>query len=111
MKLSHQDYAHVSVLTLSGELTAEDDERFTRAVGERFAAGVRDIVLDCENLEFVDSAGLESLLRLRDRAAERQGQVRLVRPDPNVAKILEITRLARSFQAHDTLEAAVRSLR
>lgn len=111
MKLSHQDYAHVTVLTLSGELTADDAERFSRAVADRFAVGVRDVVIDCENLEFIDSSGLEAWLRVRDRAAERQGQVRLVRPDPNVSKILEITRLARSFQTHSTLEAAVRSLR
>ncbi len=111
MKLSHQDYAHVTVLTLSGEFTAEDTERFTRAVSERFAAGVRDIVLDCEHLEFVDSAGLEAWLRARDQSAERRGQVRLVKLDSNVCKILEITRLERSFQAHDSLEDAVRSLR
>lgn len=111
MKLSHQDYAHVSALTLSGEFTSEDADRFQRAVAERFAAGIRDIVLDCEHLEFVDSVGLESWLRLREQAAERRGQVRLVHLDPNVVKILEITRLDRTFQCHETLEDAVRSLR
>lgn len=111
MKTSHQDFGHVTVVTLSGEFTADDAERFTRDMGDRIAAGVRDLVFDCENLEFIDSAGLEAMLRLRDRAAERMGQVRLVRPDPNVAKILEITRLVRVFQSHENLEAAVRSLR
>ncbi len=111
MKLSHQDYAHVSALTLSGEFTSDDVERFNRAAGERFDAGARDIVLDCEHLEFVDSAGLEAWLRLRERAAEKRGQVRLIKPDANVLKILEVTRLDRFFQSHDSLEAAVRSLR
>lgn len=111
MKLSHQDYAHVTVMTLSGDCTAEDVESFNRAVAERLDAGARDFVLDCEHLEFIDSAGLEAILRLRDRAAEKSGHLRLVKPDPNVQKILEITRLDRAFQAHATLEAAVKSLR
>lgn len=111
MKISFQDHGHVSVLTLSAEFTHEDTERFTRLVSERMAAGAKDIVLDCEHLEFIDSEGLECWLRARDRVAERHGQLRLVRLDDNVAKILEITRLDRSFQSHDTLENAVRSLR
>lgn len=111
MKLSHQDYAHVTVLTLSGDCTSEDVEPFNRAVAERLDAGVRDFVLDCEHLEFVDSAALEAFLRLRDRAAEKSGRLRLVNPDQNIIKILEITRLDRAFQAHASLEAAVKSLR
>ncbi len=111
MKISHQDYGTVSVLTLSGEYTADDVDRFTRTVAERLATQVKDVVLDCEHLEFVDSAGLESWLRAVDQTAERRGQVRLVKVDATVAKILEITRLDRTFETHDSLEAAVRSLR
>ncbi len=111
MKLSHQDYAHVTVLTLSGDYTAEDVEPFNRAIAERLDAGVRDFVVDCEHLEFIDSAALEALLRLRDRATEKSGHMRLVNPDVNILKILEITRLDRAFQSHTSLEAAVKSLR
>lgn len=111
MKLSHQDYEHVTVLTLSGDYTADDVEQFTRAVSDRRAAGARDVLLDCENLEFIDSAGLESWLRLQERVGEAGGQVRLVRPDEVVRKILSLTRLDLAFEAHPTLEAAVRSLR
>ena len=111
MKISFQDHGHVSVLTLSGEYTHEDTERFSRMVSERMDTGVKDVILDCEHLEFVDSEGLESWLRARDRVAERKGQLRLVGLDDNVAKILEITRLDRAFQSHESIESAVRSLR
>lgn len=111
MKISHQDYGKVTVLTLSGEYTVEDVDRFQRTIAERLAAGLRDFVLDCEHMEFIDSAGMESWLRLRDQAAERRGQMRLVNPDTTVRKILEITRLNKTFQSHDSLEDAVRSLR
>ena len=111
MKVSHQDHGHVSVLTLSGEYTAEDVDRFQRLALERFAASVKDLVLDCEHLEFVDSAGLESWLRLVEQTGERRGQLRLVKLDATVSKILEITGLDRALQAHDSVESAVRSLR
>lgn len=111
MKVSSQDYDHVTVLTLSGDYTADDVEQFRRIVTDRRAAGVRDVLLDCENLEFVDSAGLESWLRLQELLAEHGGQLRLVRPDQTIRTILDLTRLELAFERHGTIEAAVRSLR
>ena len=72
---------------------------------------VRDIVLDLEYLTFVDSAGLEALLWMIDEASERGGQLRLVKPDPTVGKILEISRLDRRFNIHQSIESAAKSLR
>ena len=59
----------------------------------------------------VDSAGLETLLWIIDEAAEHGGQVRLVSPDMTVSKILEISRLDRRFNIHDSIESAAKSLR
>jgi anti-sigma B factor antagonist len=111
MKLSHQEHGPICVLKLSGECTAEDVDAFRRAVGERLAGGARHMLLDCEHLDFVDSAGLESWLRLREEVTKRGGQFRLIKPDDNVGTILRLTRLERSFEVHPTLESAVRSVR
>lgn len=111
MKLSYQEYEHICVLTLSGEYTADDVDQFRRSVADRVTAGARHILLDCEHLEFVDSAALESWLRLREEIGERNGQLRLIKPDDNVAKILKLTRLDKSFESHPTIESAVRSVR
>jgi len=111
VKISAQDYEHICVLTVSGEFGADDLDVFDRVVDERLAAGARHMLLDCENLEFIDSAGLERLLDLRDRLGAQSGQVCLVCPDEHVAQILELTRLDRAFPAHPSVEAAVRSVR
>lgn len=111
MKLSFQEYGPILVMTLSGEFTVDDVGIFERTANERLGAGSRHIMIDCEHLEFVDSAGLESWLRVRDEAGQRSGQVRLINPDPSVVKILEITRMDKSFEALPSLEAAVRSVR
>lgn len=111
MKMSYHDYGPVSVLTLSGEYTAEDADVFRRTCTDRRNTGARDIVLDCEHLEFVDSAGLESWLELQETLGNNGGQFRLVNLDDTVRKILELTRLDLAFEAHGSIENAVRSLR
>ena len=111
MKLSYEDHDTITVLKISGDLTADQVDPFRRSCQERFEAGVRHVVLNMEHLSFIDSAGLEALLWVIDEAAERSGQLRLVRPDPTVTKILRISRLDRRFDIHETIESAAKSLR
>lgn len=111
MKLSYEDHDHLSVLTLSGELTADQSDAFRRVCLERIESGVRNIVLDLQHLTLIDSVGLELLLWLVDQTGEHHGQLRLVQPDELVQKILQLTRLDRRFTVQESVEAAAKSLR
>lgn len=111
MKLSYEDHDRITVLTVSGELTADQADPFRRACIDRLSSGIRDVVLDLEYLTLLDSAGLELLLWLVDELSERTGQLRLVKPDDTIKKILELTRLERRFDVHSSIESAARSLR
>jgi anti-anti-sigma factor len=111
LKLSYEDHSTVTVLTISGELTADQGDAFRRACQDRLASGIRDVVLDMEYLTLIDSAGLELLLWLVDELADRNGQIRLVKPDETIRKILRLTRLDRRFNIHDSVESAAKSLR
>lgn len=111
MKLSYEDHGKTTVITISGELLADQADAFRRACHDRIAAGIRDFVLNLEYLELLDSAGLELLLWLAEQIAEQTGQLRLVKPEETVSKILEVTRLERRFNIHDSIESAAKSLR
>jgi anti-sigma B factor antagonist len=111
MKLSYEDHDIISVVTISGELTADQADAFRRSMTDRFTAGARSIVLQLEHLEMIDSAGLEMMLWLIDEVTDRNGFLRLVKPDDSIRKILHITRLERRFNIHDSVESAAKSLR
>jgi len=111
MKLSYEDHDTITVLTVSGELTADQVDAFRRSCQERFEAGIRHVVLDLEHMSFVDSAGLETLLWIIDETARHEGQLRLVKPEATVRKILEISRLECRFNIHKSIESAAKSLR
>jgi len=111
MKLKVDNYDHVSVLGVRGEVTADDTDQLRKVAIERMEKKVRDFVVDLSQAEFIDSRGLETLLWLQEEAVAQLGQVRLAACQETVARILQITRLAGRFEFHDTVEAAVRSLR
>jgi anti-anti-sigma factor len=111
MKLKYEDHDKISIVSIDGDMTADHVDSFRRTVGERINKGTRDFVLQVEGLTFIDSAGLESLLWLQEAAAEHLGQIRLVAPEENIRKILEITRLQHQFDVHEEVTDAIRSLR
>ena len=110
MKLAHEDHGQLTVLSLKGELEAGETDRLRKAVLERMEAKIRDFVLDLEELEHIDSQGLETLLWLQDECAEQLGQVRLACVREHIRTILEMTRLALRIESHESVDAAVRSL-
>jgi anti-sigma B factor antagonist len=67
------------------------------------------IVLDCSQLQHVDSAGIEVLLQCMDEAMKRDGDVKLAGVSPACAAILELLRVDRVFETFDTAEEGVRS--
>jgi anti-sigma B factor antagonist len=111
MKLTYEDYDRLTVMTVRGDLTAEQTDEFRKAAIDRFAADVRDFVLDVAGMEFVDSKGLEALLWLQDQCADRLGQIRFAVVTETVGKIFEITRLAPRFDCHADVDMAIKSLR
>jgi anti-anti-sigma factor len=110
MKIDYEDRDQTTVMSLNGDLTGDDVERFKRATVQRLDDRARDFILDCEHLDAIDSQGLESLLWLQDQCAERLGQMRLVACNENVTKIFEMTRLADQLACHETEDSAISSL-
>jgi anti-sigma B factor antagonist len=83
-------------ITLDGELdlaTARGLERRLDAI----PLAHTDVRLDLSELTFVDSAGLSVLLRLANRAEEEGRRVTLVRPRPEVARLLWLVDVAGRF--------------
>ena len=112
MNISPENHGHAALLDLKGELTQDVIDDLRKAVDRQLESeDVIDVLLNLEKVPFVDSAALEYLLDLQDRLAQRLGQVKLVRPDENVRKILEMTRLLTAFEVFDDVAEAVKAIR
>ena len=111
MKLTHENYDRTTVIGLGGEVTIESIDTFRKLVTERLEDDARDFVVDLTQTDFLDSSALESLLWVQEQADEKLGQVRLAGANEAVQKIMEITRLDKHFDRHDSVDAALKSLR
>jgi anti-sigma B factor antagonist len=109
MRIHTQDYNDITVIELNGEFTSEFVAFFEDSVQHVIGRGQAGIVLDMSNVAFIDSAGIESLLTLRDNCHDSTRTMKLAGLDENCRKILEVTRLACEFDTYDELAHAVKS--
>lgn len=97
------------ILTASGEIdlyTAPDlREALDRAIEAR-----RDVILDLEGTEFIDSTGLGVLVDGHRRLQEAESRLVLVNPQPAITRTLEITVLDRVLEMTNSVDEARSSL-
>lgn len=98
----------VTVLALKGSLTLGSRLlELERAVADMIRQQPGNFVLDLEQVEMIDSAGVGMLL-LCAGASERSGaQIRIARAAPRVSQIFEITHLGEVVPILDDLDSAL----
>jgi anti-anti-sigma factor len=96
-----------TIATLEGDV----DIATVGALRERLlgvlSAGARLLVIDVSGVSFCDVAGLAMLIGVQRRARGRGITVRLAAPRPQMAKLLRVTGLDRSFTIGATLDDAL----
>jgi anti-sigma B factor antagonist len=66
-----------------------------------------DVVLQLDQVEFVDSSGLGALVRLMQAARSKGGDLKLSGVPPNIRKMLQLTSLLSQFETYDSVEEAI----
>lgn len=97
----------VAVARVTGRLdfasapTARD--QFAAAIAD----GQRKLIVELNKVEFVDSAGLGSLIGGMRRARQAGGDLRIANPNEQVRTLLSLTSLDQVLKVHPTVEEAV----
>ena len=65
-----------------------------------------DVIVDLSALEFIASLGLSVLVQAAKTASLRGGSLALLKPRPNVRKVLVSTRIAERIPVYEELEQA-----
>jgi anti-sigma B factor antagonist len=87
-------------VTLSGEFDMGSVAAF-RAALEKTPEPWKRAVIEMSDVVFMDSSGLQELLRVNNRAREQDREVVLARPSVPVVRLLELTGLETHFATTD----------
>ena len=82
------------VIHIEGELDHSDCPRLELALTDAEVSEASLVLVNCEELEFIDAAGLHSLFAASLRAADSGDWLRITRGSGGVAKMFKLTGLA-----------------
>ena len=103
MKIQRRKIGCVVVFDVSGRIVAGDEVKSLReSIRELLMRGEKDIILNLQDVPYIDSAGIGELVRAFVAIKREQGSLQLLKPTRKVREVLEIVKLTTVFRIFDT---------
>ena len=110
MEIDERSLENVVILDLNGKLTiGEGDELLKEKINSLMQQGHRNLLLNLENVPYVDSAGLGEIVRTYTTVSRQGGHLKLVNLTKRITDLLAITKLLTVFDTFESEADAVSS--
>jgi anti-sigma B factor antagonist len=110
LKMTDRDVNDVSLVALDGRIVlGEESNALREKLKSLIAEGKKKIVLNMDNIKYIDSAGLGTLVAAHCSAKTKGASLRLCHLGSKFQEVLQITKLLTVFEVCDTEAAAVAS--
>ena len=99
-----------SVIHIEGDVTAAAENKLMDAYTQASQNGTKGIILDFNDLDYMNSSGIGLLVTLLIRAKRQNQKLMAVGLSEHYKQIFELTRLDEAITIHDTAEDAKMAL-
>ena len=86
-----------ATLAVSGVIDFSARKALSAAIEERMAHGQRDVILDLQQVSFMDSSGLGALVACFSSIRKQGGSMRLTQIPRQILELIEMTKLTHFF--------------
>ncbi|MDD4526757.1 MAG: STAS domain-containing protein [Candidatus Margulisbacteria bacterium] len=103
--------ANKSGNTVSGDVELDVDNNYLliEAVEEELSKGKNKLILQLKNVSYVDSSGLGAIFDSYKQVVEKDGQLRILNPNIDVKRVLDITKISKKIDIFNNEEEALKS--
>ena len=110
MKISERKSGDVTILDVEGKiLLGEGDVQLKRKIDELVERKDHKLVLNLEQVPYMDSGGLGEIVRSYTTVTRAGGSLKLLHATKRISDLLTITKLITVFEIFDEEAAAVKS--
>ncbi len=108
MNINRTKINDVTLLELDGNLLGEKDSLPIMDVVQKSIEGNSIyLVLDAQNLKYINSTGLSVLLTMQSRYRNAGGDIVIINTSSQLSQILDLSKLTDNFNFADNLDAAI----
>lgn len=86
------------ILNLAGDLDVYSEEEFRDFIEDELKDKNLDLVIDIEDLDYLDSTGLGMFMKIYKMYDENGQKVKIINPKENILKLFKITDLTDIFE-------------
>lgn len=108
-ELSVEDRGEVAIVAVRGDLDISTSPGLRNRLVELATGPVSKLVIDLEDIEFLDSTGLGVLVGALKRMRTKDGDLVLICSTPRILKVFEITALTKVFTFASSREQALQT--
>lgn len=108
MEISYKSVSPtMSIVALNGALNARSAEEAKQAFRNLVDQGVTMVVVDLQDVPFIDSSGLAALVSGLKTLGGEASNLKLASPQSQARLLFELTMFDRVFEIHDSVDDAL----
>ncbi|WP_030244879.1 MULTISPECIES: STAS domain-containing protein [unclassified Streptomyces] len=97
----------VALITVDGYLDVDTATEFQAHLANQLHHGRRHFLLDLSSVPFMDSSGMNIILRVYQETRGDAGSVHVINPTPAVRRVLDLTGVSITVPISETLDEAL----
>src|SRR5580698_2871739 len=107
LSLNTRRVGRVTIIQCGGRIVAGDETESLRVHISGMMRDRKDFILHLGEVNFIDSSGLGTMVRLLTSTRQSHGDMKLCNVPPAIDKVLRMTSLTRLFETHESEESAI----
>lgn len=108
LQIDKREVNGITVVSLKGKVTiGSGDAELREEIVHLLEKDKARIILDLENLKYMDSSGVGELVSIFTTVSNRGGQLKLTNLSSKIFDLLQITQLLQVFDVHEDVESAL----
>jgi len=112
LKMTSREVDGVTVIAMDGRIVlGEESNALRENLKTVVAEGKKKVVLNMDNITFIDSAGLGTLVAAHHSARNQGASLRLCHLGTKFQEVLQITKLMTIFEVYNTEAEAIASFK
>jgi len=112
LRMTDRDVSGVTVVEIEGRIVlGEESNSFREKVKGLLSAGKKKIVLNLQNVSYIDSAGLGTLVATFHSARSQGATLKLANLGAKFKEVLQVTKLMTVFDTYENEAMAVSSFK
>lgn len=109
MDIKKEKKGDFSILKIKGRIDTVHSAELEVEVNKLFDSGEKNVIFNCERMNYISSSGLRIFLVAQKRAISVKGKLYLCNMQPAIKEIFRISGFSNLFRIFDTQEEALKN--